>query len=196
MPAWPWSRRYGPTPCVQPPEKKNESIAWEKRQFERFRHPPNLTNGAITSTSFIDFPHIFRYGFHNGLNDSSKHSHKIGQDSYSENFKTSGRSLTLPFLQKYHVACQKCTQTLCKKMVKDTVEVANSYAILTMLMRKRSTHRNKYDSRTQKKHPRKCFVLGHPCEQLCWLSLSGSQPIHSTTVQIAWRWLNLILQWH
>ena len=72
-----------------------------------------------------------------------------GQDSYSQNFKTFWKNLTLPFLQKYHVAC---AQTLCKNMVKDTVKVANSYAILTMLMRKQWIHRNKRDATAPKKN--------------------------------------------
>lgn len=49
-----------------------------------------------------------------------------GQDSYSENSKTFWKNFDTAISAEISRCMSKCTQTLCKNMVKDTVNVANS----------------------------------------------------------------------
>lgn len=52
----------------------------------------------------LNFHHIFGYGLHDGLKDSSKGWQ--AKTRIQKISRLSGGTLTLPFLQKYHVACQ------------------------------------------------------------------------------------------
>lgn len=97
----------------------------------------------------LSFHHIFGYGRHDGLKDSSKGSHKtlIGRPRLVfTKFQDFLEELNTAISAEISRCMSKCAQTLCKNMVKDTVKVANSYAILTMLMRKQWIHRNKRDA--------------------------------------------------